>query len=130
MDHPDPKKTKTTDPDNNSAARIAAVMAKEMQDCTEDTSIINKDEIIRIVTEIQSDKRHGVGRARKYIHKYVAFAQQYPTLFNMACRPNMNMEMLTFMVSNMDEDNQEESADAVGERLAKMFAPSATTPHS
>lgn len=75
-------------------ASVAAIMSSVMRDNMIDPSQIQTippEEIIRIVTDMQSCNKDDAGRARKYSRKYTAFMQQFPTLFQMACRPGMDM---------------------------------------
>lgn len=82
---------------------------------------LDPEEIMRIVSEMQAGPGDVRGKAEHYSRKYPAFLEQCPALFQKACRPCLDMNMLRFMVDTMRSGGEEESASAVGARLAERF---------
>ena len=86
-----------------------------------DATPLDPDEIMRIVEEMQGDPRDSRSRAAAYGRKYPGFMEQCPALFQKACRPGIDVNMLRFMVEASKGHDEEESASAVGARLAERF---------
>lgn len=60
---------------------------------------ISSSEIMRIVREIQSSRLSEEQRKGFYSKRYAKFAERYQVLFDMACRPELDMKKLEYMMS-------------------------------
>lgn len=63
---------------------------------------LSSSEIMRIVREIQQSRLPEEQRKGFFSKRYKKFAERYESLFEMACRPNMEMQKLEYML-NMRE---------------------------
>jgi hypothetical protein len=84
------------------------------------------DEILSIVQEIQSDTSSSKDKLRKYRKVYASFAEQCPTLFEMACSPSMDFSKLQYMLTMrarmMSKEISEDSAhQAVGQTFFDLY---------
>ena len=80
------------------------------------------DEIIRIVKEIQNSKLSVQSRQTFFRKKYNKFAERYSSLFEMACRPDLEMDKLEYMIRLRDRVNSgkttlENASKNVGQRM-------------
>lgn len=90
--------------------------------CAEPPAPLSPDEIMAIVEEMQAEPVSGAReRAAKYGRKYVAFMEQCPALFQKACKPGIDMNMLRFMVETARGADEDENSSIVGARLAEKF---------
>ena len=110
------------DSDRSATAKIMTESMKEAMSGPPPAPV-GVREILRIVTEMQASRGDARGKALEYSRKYPAFMEQCPALFQKACRPDMDMNMLRFMVSAIDEHDEEESSSLVGAKLAERFVP-------
>lgn len=109
--------------DKDDRAATARIMTETMKTAINrpQSAPLDPDSILKIVSEMQSDPSDVRTKAKRYSGRYPAFMEQCPALFQKACRPGMDMNMLRFMVSTMKDNNEEESSSIVGARLAERF---------
>lgn len=100
------------------ADAMKKAMKKHMESSSEPPEKLSPEEIVSIVREMQSSPGPAKSVAAKYADKYPAFVEQCPTLFQKACKPGLDMNMLTFMVQSMAADDGDEQ---VGQHLANKF---------
>lgn len=60
---------------------------------------LSSSEIMRIIREMQQSRLSEEQRKGFYSKRYVKFAERYQVLFEMACRPDMDMKKLEYMLS-------------------------------
>lgn len=109
--------------ENDERVATARIMTESMKSAVNrpQAAPLEPGEILRIVSEMQSGPGDVRKKAALYSHKYPAFMEQCPALFQKACRPGMDMNMLRFMVDTMRSNDEEESSNIVGARLAERF---------
>lgn len=100
---------------------MTQVMHEHMKKTDTQETSLEPDDIIKIVEEMQKDPCDVCSKAAKYSKKYTAFMEKCPALFQKACKPNMDMNMLRFMVETMKGADEEENSSIVGARLAEKF---------
>eukprot|EP00873_Tetraselmis_striata_P033841 jgi/Tetstr1/454105/TSEL_041024.t1 len=110
--------------DEEERAQTARIMTNAMKEGMHGPTAecLRPEEILRIASEMQSCPGDSRARAVRFSKKYPAFMEQCPVLFQKACRPGMDMNMLRFMVSTIRESEDDaESSGIVGKRLAERF---------
>lgn len=60
---------------------------------------LSSSEIMRIVSEMQHSRLSEEQRKNFYSKRYVKFAERYRILFEMACRPDIDMQKLEYMLT-------------------------------
>ena len=95
-----------------------------------DGSGLSASEIVRIVEEMQSHAGPPEARREHFRKTRKVFRDACPTLFEMACKPGMDMRMLAFMLKTRDsvgagDENGWAADKVVGSRLAGKFLPEA-----
>lgn len=65
-----------------------------------DANDMANDEILKVVTEMTEDETRSPKEKKKFFQrKHPEFAERYSSLFEMACRPNFDMQKLRFMLA-------------------------------
>lgn len=95
-----------------------------------DGSGLSAGEIVVIVEEMQAHKGTPEARREHFRKTRKEFRDACPTLFEMACKPGMDMRMLGFMLRTRDsvgagDENGWAADKIVGTRLAGKFLPEA-----
>jgi hypothetical protein len=109
----------------------AARRADEADECpigNGDGSGISAAEILKIVEEIQAFEGTREERREHFRKTRKEFRDACPTLFDMACKPGLDMRMLAFMLRTRDsvgagEENGWAADKIVGSRLAGRYLP-------
>lgn len=83
---------------------------------------ISSSDIMQIVREIQSSHLPEEQRKGFYSKRYKKFAENHGVLFEMACRPNMDMEKLEYMLNMRDRITKgkmsvENASKKVGQKM-------------
>lgn len=87
-------------------------------------SKMNKESIIKIIQKIHDSD---VKNKDVYFQAiYANFKKKYPSLYEMACRDNLDMSMLKFMLDmmekvNKNETSQHEASVEVGKKLFNEY---------
>ncbi|AUF82687.1 hypothetical protein TetV_605 [Tetraselmis virus 1] len=107
---------------NDVAAVIKGVMEKIiMSNPKGQHAYVSPDEVKRIITMINNYPATPVKRAKVFAPRYPDLVEQCPSLFQMACRGGMNLEMLDFMVNAAKDKDEEEGKEKVGQMLAMKY---------
>ena len=111
------------DSENEERVATARIMTESMKSAVSrpQAAPLAPEEILRIAAEMQSGPGDVRTKAERYSRKYPAFMEQCPALFQKACRPGLDMNMLRFMVDTMRNNDEDESSNIVGARLAERF---------
>jgi len=88
--------------------------------------ILSSDEIRTIIDEIQADPSSPKDRERTFRRIHSEFAEHYPTLFQLSCQPNMDIDRLNILLSMMDKVHskvvsQHDASVVVGQNLFNGF---------
>jgi|APGre2960657373_1045057.scaffolds.fasta_scaffold03330_1 hypothetical protein len=88
----------------------------------EEPSQLSSEEIVQIVEQIHA-RPGGLKEKQRIFRKiYPEFAEQYPSMFNMACEPSFDIDRLKFMLQMRDavtsnKISQHNASVKVGENL-------------
>eukprot|EP00873_Tetraselmis_striata_P043968 jgi/Tetstr1/464232/TSEL_009037.t1 len=124
------KRSRAARADAEDRVATARIMTESMKSAVSrpPSAPLDSETILRIVSEIQSGPGDVRAKAERYSRKYPAFMEQCPVLFQKACRPGLDMNMLRFMVDTMRANEEEESSSIVGARLAERFVTPSVDP--
>lgn len=124
----------TGDPSPSLASALESAMSSEDADeCPigdGSGSGLSTDEIVGFIREMQAFAGTVDERRINFRKSMKTFRDACPTLFEMACKPGIDMRMLGFMLKTRDsvgagEENRWAADKIVGRRLAGIFLPEA-----
>lgn len=87
---------------------------------------LSSDEIIQTIQTMKAYQGTAKEKQRHFRKKIPEFADRYPSLFQMACEPNFDIQRLEFMLQMRDNVaknrvSQHEASVKVGENLFKEY---------
>lgn len=101
-------------------------MKRAHEESTDSTPQYSTAEIIAIVKTITSQGGTSKDKQRLFRKTQPEFVEKYPTLFQMACEPDFNMDRLVFMLQMRDaveseRVSQHQASVSVGENLFQEY---------
>jgi hypothetical protein len=79
-------------------------------------------EVLRIVGDMHAATGSPAHKARAFAGQYPDFKRLYPVLFEMACKPGMNMEVLSYMVTALQTHGEGQDTEVmVGQKLVDTY---------
>ena len=96
------------------------------EDSVESTEQLSSNDILAIVQEIKDHSGNAKDKLRYFRKKMPEFADKYPSLFQMACEPDFDIQRLSFMLNMRDNVSnqpisQHQASVRVGENLFKQY---------
>jgi hypothetical protein len=93
---------------------------------SENAEQMSNDEIIAIVETMVAQTGSAKEKQRLFQKSFADFAEKYPTLFQMACEPDFNIDRLVYMLSmreavSSQKLTQHQASVNVGENLFQEY---------
>jgi hypothetical protein len=101
-------------------------MKRNYTQVTETAEQMTNEEIIAIIETMVSQPGSAKEKQRLFQKSFPEFTEKYPTLFQMACEPDFNMERLVYMLSmreavSAQKISQHQASVNVGENLFQEY---------
>jgi hypothetical protein len=80
------------------------------------------DDVLRITEEMRAAPGSAAHKTRVFGKSHPDFLRNYPVLFEMACKPQINMDILRYMISTLQTQGEGQDTEVlIGQKLVDTY---------